>query len=106
MSPLVVYNETFASIYGEVDLHILLYEAIAGRNASHVASAYSKVILSCNTEKGVSWVVNCPPQNKNWTLYTAMAGAENQDKRPQVIMFKYFEPGHTFMRDDSVHGTI
>ena len=106
VSRLVVFNETFASVYGEVDLLILWHEAIAGRNANHVSSAFIKVIKSCNTEKVVFLVDNCPAQNKNWTLYTAMAWSVNQEWGPQVIKFKYLEPGHTFMRADSVHGAI
>ncbi|CAH1967191.1 unnamed protein product [Acanthoscelides obtectus] len=84
------------------------HEAIRGRSATDVASAYYNVIKNSDnvTKKFTFWVDNCSAQNKNWTLYSAFATFVNCEWGPEEITLKYFEPGHSFMAADSVHGRI
>ena len=45
---------------------------------------------------------NCGPQNKNWTLYSAMVAIVNgPNNHIESITFKYFEPGYTYRSADS-----
>ena len=106
VSRLVIFNETFASLTGEPDLLILWHEAIAGRNATHVASAYIKCISACDKPNIIFWADNCTAQNKNWVLFTALVWCVNQEWGPVTIIVKFLEKGHTFMRADAVHGAI
>nr|CAI5818704.1 unnamed protein product [Callosobruchus analis] len=52
------------------------------------------------------WMHNCTAQNKDWTLYTLLVCLENADWRPQNIIVKYSETGHSFVKPDSVHWQI
>ena len=107
VSRLVVFNVTFASMTGTEDDHVILWhEAIAGRLAENVASAYIKCIEMCQHPNIVLWVDNCSGQNKNWTLITTLAKCVNAEWEPQNITLKYLERGHTFMKADSIHGNI
>ena len=56
----------------------------------------------------IIWMDNCGPQNKNWTLYTALTAAVNSKDHPYLesITLKYFEVGHTFMSADSFHHQV
>ena len=103
---MVVFNETFASLDGGKDIVVLWHEAIAGRLAQNVASAYIKCINTCGKDYIIFWADNCTAQNKNWTLFTAMTWCVNQVWGPKSIIIRYLEKGHTFMRADSVHGKI
>ena len=105
-SRLVVFNETFASLSGRNDLTVLWHEAISGRLAADVASAYIKCIVTCNKEAITFWADNCAGKNKNWTLFTSLAWCVNEEWGPEVIQLKFLERGHTTMRADSVHGCI
>ena len=78
-SRLVVFNETFASLSGRNDLTVLWHEAISGRLAADVASAYIKCIVTCNKEAITFWADNCPGKNKNWTLFTSLAWCVNEE---------------------------
>ena len=50
---------------------------------------------------------NCGPQNKNWSLYTALVAFVNSKQWSfQSITLKYFEAGHTFMSADSFHHQV
>ncbi|CAG9824531.1 unnamed protein product [Phaedon cochleariae] len=49
---------------------------------------------------------NCTAQNKNWVLFTACIILVNEDWSPESITFEYFQPGHSFMKPDSIHGQI
>ena len=82
------------------------HEAIAGRNASDVASAYIKLITACGVPKHILiWADNCNTQNKNWTLFTALIQCVNT-WGPETITVKFLEKGHTFMAADNVRGDI
>lgn len=109
VSRLVVFHETFANLKpaGE-NKCVLWHEAIMGRNSPDVVSAYYNVLtrLDNKTKHMVLWADNCTSQNKNWVLFTACIIFVNQDWGPESITFKYFEPGHSFMRADSVYGQI
>ncbi|XP_033115566.1 uncharacterized protein LOC117115750 isoform X2 [Anneissia japonica] len=52
-------------------------------------------------ERFIFYMDNYSAQNKNWTLYTAMVSEVNRMEGPQEIIFRYLEPGHTFMSADS-----
>lgn len=106
ISRLVVFNETFASVRGDCDYCILWHEAIAGRKAADVASSYIKCINLCAKEHVIIWADNCTGQNKNWLLYCALCWCVNQPWGPTSVTIKYLERGHTYMRADSVHGSI
>ena len=108
VSRLVTFNETFACINdpSEPDRVILWHEAISGRSAADVASAYLKCIELSASDNVTFWVDNCSGQNKNWTLYTAMCQCVNAAWGPQEVTLKYLEKGHTYMKADSIHGSI
>lgn len=107
ISRLTVFNETFASLAGGEDICILWHEGIAGRDASDVMSAYYRAIQrASHANSFLFWVDNCSAQNKNWTLFSGLVSLVNCDYGPELITIKYFEPGHTYMRADSVHGCI
>ena len=106
VSRLVVFNETFASVKQDGDYVLLWHEAISGRLGVDVASTYIRCINLCEVEKVIFWADNCVGQNKNWILFIALCWCVNQVWGPQVVTMKYFERGHTFMRADSVHGSI
>lgn len=84
------------------------HEAIRGRSACDVASAYYNIIKNSDdvVEEFTFWVDNCSAQNKNWTLYSGFVCFVNAVWGPHKITLKYFEPGHSFMAADSVHGRI
>lgn len=116
---LVVFNETFASIKekelkeGKVstakDKHyaVLWDESTAGRNKEHVTNAYLSLIKKERDANAfVFWTDNCAAQNKNWSLYNAMAVLVNSDNGVNSINFKYLTAGHTFMAADGIHGHI
>ncbi|GFR74839.1 THAP domain-containing protein 9 [Elysia marginata] len=54
------------------------------------------------------WLDNCSSQNKNWTLYSMIVHAVNDETFTEIkaVTLKYFEPGHTFMAADSTHAKI
>lgn len=105
---LVVFNETFASLKDDDNICVMWHEAIRGRCASEVASAYYNLIksLSSKVTKLMFWVDNCSAQNKNWTLFSSFVCFVNSEWGPDEITLKYFEPGHSYMAADSVHGRI
>ena len=108
VSRLIVFNETFARMgaQGEPDYVILWHEGISGRLAQDVASAYIKCIITDSSPNILFWVDNCGGQNKNWTLFTALAQCVNAIWSPQEVVIKYLQRGHTYMRADSIHGSI
>ena len=61
VSRLVTFNET----PGKPDYCILWYEAIAGRKALDVASAFLQLTRQCNEDHIWLWANNCSGQNKN-----------------------------------------
>ena len=103
---LIAYNETFARLSSGTDLCVLWHEAVSGRDAAQVASAYIKAVKSSGKKHIKLWCDNCNSQNKNWTLYTAMVICVNQPDGPESISIRYLETGHTTMRADSIHGSI
>ena len=84
------------------------HEGIKGRNGPDVVSAYYNALirLNVNTKHVIFWADNCAAQNKNWTLFTACLVFVNQDWGPESITLKSFEPGHSFIKADSIHGQI
>ena len=107
VSRLVVFNETFACLSkGGKNLVVLWHEALSGRCASDVASAYIKAIEISNSEKVLFWADNCCSQNKNWCLFTALCTCVNAEWGPSEVKIKYLERGHTYLKADSIHGCI
>ena len=109
VSKLVVFNETFASLTKEDEnICVLWHEAISGRSAEDVASAYCAIFqrASENIEEYEFWCDNCSAQNKNWKLFSSFVIIVNSNWGPKSITIKYFEPGHSYMKADSVHGNI
>lgn len=108
VSRLVVMNETFAAIHNGNNICVLWHEAINGRCASEIASTYFNIIKNSGSEvnKFTFWADNCSAQNKNWILFSSFVLITNEDWGPETITIKYFEPGHSFMKADSVHGKI
>ena len=106
MSRLVIFNETFASVREDNDFVVLWHEGIAGRKATDVASAYVKCVNTCGKNHVIMGADNCTAQNKNWYLFSLLCWCVNQPWGPLTIVVKYLERGHTYMRADSVHGSI
>ena len=49
----------------------------------------------------------CSPENKNWTLFTALVLFVNDDTvMCEKVIMKYFESGHTWMAADSFHRSV
>ena len=69
----VAFNEIFASKTPD----ILWHEAIAGRKAPDVASAFLQLIRQCNEHHIWLWTDNCRGQNKKWYLFTDLAQCVN-----------------------------
>ena len=105
-SRVICYNETFARLSSGTDLCVLWHEAIAGRNAEQVASAYIKAVKLSGKKHIIFWVDNCTAQNKNWTLFTALLMCVNQPDGPESLTIRFLETGHTHMRADAIHGNI
>ena len=110
---LVAFHQTFAPLGKRTKstpaVGVIWNEAIAGRNADDVASAFAKCFDSdsCRDAKYfVIWCDNCTGQNKNWTLYTALCFTVNKPGGPEQITLKYLERGHTFMSADSFHACV
>jgi hypothetical protein len=108
VSRLVVFHETFANLkpVGQ-NKCILWHEAITGRNNPDVSAYYNALIrLNDETKHVIFWADNCSAQNKNWVLFTGCIIFVNENCGPETITFKYFQPGHSFMKADSIHGQI
>ena len=106
-SRLVCFNETFGALANARDIAVLWHEAIAGRSAADVASAFHLVMNSMpHIHHFVFWADNCGPQNKNWYLFSSLLQSVSSTSGPLSITLKYLEKGHTFMRSDSIHGMI
>lgn len=108
VSRLIVMNETFAPLHIGENKCILWHEAITGRSAPAIVSTFYKVITSANPKVNnfLFWADNCAAQNKNWVLFTSLVMFVNYDWGPEKITVKYFEPGHSYMKADAVHGKI
>ena len=116
---LVAFNQTFAptgeqrkKTHPQRVIVIVWHEAISGRNAADVTSAFLKAIslMAKDNNRIVIWCNNCAAQNKNWTLYTTLArliyAPQGSDPVPDEIIHKYLETGHIFLSADSFHGLV
>ena len=105
---LTTYHQTFSPLgKGEKSLGVIWHTGIRKRNDEDVVSAYVIAIKQFrDSEIIVIWVDNYSGQNKNWTLYTALATLVNLDAGPNEIILKYFEKGRTFMSCDSFRHKI
>ena len=59
-----------------------------------------------NCSHFVFWADNCSGQNKNWTLFSNLALAVNEDSGPESVTIKFLTTGHTFFAADGIHGKI
>ena len=82
------------------------HEGVSWRKACDVASAYTKYFIETGEKNPIFWADNCAGQNKNWVLYTALTQVVNADWGPDDVTIRYLEPGHTYMKADSMHGLI
>ena len=77
---LVLFNETFAPVGGWKKTKtlkptgVLWHEAIKGRSAEDVASAFIHFIRkNRDIQSLIFWTGNCSAQNKIWFVFTALA---------------------------------
>lgn len=108
---LVLFNETFASPGKDKQaICVLWHEGESGRKAYNVASAFVNFIISYGRDLNeiVFFCDNCSAQNKNRILFSALVRLINSSAliTTNIIRFVYFEPGHTTMAADTVHGSI
>lgn len=110
---LVLFNETFAPPAGIVTPPkcVIWHEGECGRKAFNIANSYIAYLQNeskfTSAVKATIFVDNCNSQNKNWTLYSALVRFVNDNETNFTsVDIKYFEPGHTYMAADSVHGSI
>ena len=69
VSRLTIFNETFCDLNGSKDICVLWNEAVLGRSAADITSAYFKIFIKLSDYKKFTiWCDNCCSQNKNWTL--------------------------------------
>ena len=112
---LVTFHETFAPLGNKSKdirkrpvISPVSHEALSGRNAEDLASAYVKVFCSDHlrdVDSTVFYVDNCSAQNKNWTLFTVLVSTVNAATGPQTVTLRYLEKSHTFMLADSYHAS-
>ena len=112
---IIAFNETFTPLGGNCKskpgkpIGILWHEAVTGRDAGDIASAYYKLIRNVrhwDCKHFIFWADNSTVQNENWLLYTTLYAEVNQKSGPDTIAIKYFEKGHTFMSADSFHHLV
>ena len=89
----------------EKNISVAWQEAVAGRSAKQITSAY---VVALEKERDckhvIYWVDNCSAQNKNWCLLSPLVSLVNSNLvSTEDLTLKFFEPGHTFMGADSVH---
>lgn len=107
----VAFHHTMAPAGGTTanrpTLSSIWHEGIAGRLGKEIASIVLHMIKESHLREKSSlilWMDNCAPQNKNYTLFSALWSLINSDMVDlDVLTLKYFESGHTFMSADSVH---
>ena len=89
---------------------IIWHEAIAGRLAAEVTSAFLRYPsdIDKDAEHVTIWCENCSAKNKNCVLYTLLARVMNSTlvSGLKSITLKYLETGHTIMSCDSFHGLV
>ena len=114
---LVAFHETFAPLGGKMAksctirpiVGIVWHEAISGRNAEDIMSAYVKAMQHPSYRDYTEFTFytdNCTTQNRNWTIFTGMVALVNRIGGPDKVTFKYLEKGHTFMSADSFHAKV
>ena len=54
----------------------------------------------------IIWADTCAAQNRNKTRIAFLAGFLQESKSINTIILRFFEPGHSHMEVDSVHGAI
>ena len=82
---IVVLSETFTPVGGSKNgkdkaTDVLWHEGIRGRSAADVASTFVIFIRkNRDTKDFIFWLDNCPAQNENWYLYTALLNEVNSE---------------------------
>ncbi|EDV25153.1 uncharacterized protein TRIADDRAFT_56782 [Trichoplax adhaerens] len=109
---LICFNQTFVPLgratMAVPNVCILWHEGEAGRGDSEIASAFIEGLKSYNGIEHITlWLDNHAGQNKNWTLYNAMAHIINTNiVSLKKLTLKYLTPSHTFMTANPVHAAI
>uniref|UniRef100_A0A8D8B3Y4 (northern house mosquito) hypothetical protein n=1 Tax=Culex pipiens TaxID=7175 RepID=A0A8D8B3Y4_CULPI len=106
-----VFNQTFAPVGGAINGSVYGFiwdDATCGRKSEDIMSYYIRYLRMEKEKKHVVlWLDNCSSQNKNWTLFLVMILLVNSALvQTNVVEFKFFEPGHTFMSADSFHHSV
>ena len=109
---ILMVNQTIAPLGGQSKggkpLAYLWHEGIQGRNDEDVASVLIKFLSTLkDCSDTVVWCDNCSGQNKNWTLFSAIAHFMAKPScQLKTVTLKFFEKGHTFMSADSFHHMV
>ena len=110
-----MFNQTIARLDGKESgdgkaIGFLWHEAIQGRTDDDITSVVIKFLITFpyrNYKHNhiIIWCDNCPGQNKNWTLFSALVHLLCHPLYSCVlsITLRFFEKGHTFMSADSAH---
>jgi len=108
---IIAFNESFVPV-GEKPIAkptaVLWHEGLAGRKKEDIVSAFHSFFLAQRDAKFITlWLDNCSGQNKNWTLFSYFIYIVNSSEiAADEVIFKFFEPGHTFMSADSFHHQV
>lgn len=108
---IIVFNQSFVPIgkkQNKLPVALLWHEGLTGRQKGDLVTMYYNFFLEMRDyENIVLWVDNCSSQNKNWTLFSFLIYIVNSlETSIKEIVFKYFEPGHTFMSADHFHHQV
>ena len=91
---LVIFNETLAPVGGAINgksVGFLLHEAISGRSAEDVASAFITFFRCLEDVKdALLWLDNCSVKGKNRWIYTALIAQVDRWNRNFNYYFEVF----------------
>lgn len=109
---IIAFNESFVPVgkkQKNLKPHAVIWaEPIAGRKKEDITSTFHAFLLNNRDAECITlWLDNCAGQNKNWALLSFLIYIVNSNEiAAKEIVFKYFEPGHTFMSADSFHHQV
>jgi hypothetical protein len=77
------------------------------QNSSDICNYYLKFFLWNLCQNSELVIIKCGSQQKSWRYLTSMLLIINeQEFKPKIIEFDYYESGHSFQAADSVHSNI
>lgn len=110
---IIAFNESFVPLGNQSNellkpIAVVWHEATSGRKKEDIISAFHAFFLQCCDANTITvWLDNCSAQNKNWALFCYLLYIVNSSEiAANLIEFKYFEPGHTFMSADNFHHQV